>query len=105
MKIAELEAKVTRIESDLEVLERRILSLEAREAMRLSTPPRELTQHEYVEQQRARDRYSAWAQHQMQAQQGQQALQNQQNYQAGLAQPAQQMMQQNFALRSQVPRP
>jgi hypothetical protein len=85
IKIAELEARVTRVESDFEVLQRRILSLEAREA----TPQQlTMTQHEYVEQQRVRDRYSAFAQAQMQAQQS--------AYQGGLAQSAQQMMQQNF---------
>jgi chromosome segregation ATPase len=66
-EIAELQAKVTRIESDFEVLERRILSLEAREA------------------QRAHDR--AWAQQNYQAQ----ALQQLQNYQA-----QQSGMQQNY---------
>ena len=57
-----------------------------------------MTQHEYVEEQRARDRYSAWAQQNFQAHQ--QAMQNMQaqsqmqaqmqamqnNYHAGLAQ-------------------
>jgi chromosome segregation ATPase len=67
IKIAELEARVTRTESDFEVLQRRILSLEAREAA-----PQQLTmtQHEYIERHRqAHDRYSAFAQAQMQAQQ------------------------------------
>ena len=89
------EEKIARLQTDLEVLERRILSLEAREA----TPQQlTMTQHEYIERHRASDRYSAWAQENYQAHQ--QAMQNMQaqsqmqgqmqamqnNYHAGLAQ-------------------
>jgi hypothetical protein len=84
-EIAELQVRAARIETNFEVLERRILSLEAREAM----PQRlTMTQHEYVEQQRASDRYSAFAQHQMQAQGVgmQQGMAQQNMFQNGLSQ-------------------
>ena len=61
-EIADLQNRVVELQTGLDALERRILMLES--------PPRLPTQHELIERQRARDRYSAWAHHQMtQAQQ------------------------------------
>ena len=90
------EEKIARLQTDLEVLERRIRNLETL-SPQPPPQPRELTmtQHEYIEQHRASDRYSGWAQENYQAHQ--QAMQNMQaqsqmqaqmqnNYHAGLAQ-------------------